>query len=394
MPSVIKRIQEYNKDISGELLQMKMEALLESPFRFYRGTCHLFAEDFQKAYSAKAKVTTWICADLHFENFGSYKGQNRLVYFDINDFDESFLGIPEVDLARFLTSIIIAGRQMRAKAKDIHDTLIMLADAYVANLHAGKALMMEHEVAHDKLKKYFDELLSRDRDAFIAKRTEKKKTGLVIKTDGVMSKPITASRKKQVFAALNRLLKSNKHFADLELKDAAFRIAGTGSLGLQRYEVLCYSKKRGKYYFLDIKEARRSCYTHITKIKQPRFANEAERTLYAGWVMQFCTPGYMQTLEIDNKWYVVKELQPTIDKMAIEGFGNDFKSLRESALEMAPLIAYAHIRSSGHKGASTADGLIKFSEKHKWKNDIIELSGDMADKNDKYYHTYLSSKHK
>jgi hypothetical protein len=28
----------------------------------------------------------------HIENFGSYKGDNRLVYFDIGDFDESLLG--------------------------------------------------------------------------------------------------------------------------------------------------------------------------------------------------------------------------------------------------------------------------------------------------------------
>jgi uncharacterized protein (DUF2252 family) len=33
----------------------------------------------------------WICVGLHIENFASYKGDNCLAYFDLNDFDESIL---------------------------------------------------------------------------------------------------------------------------------------------------------------------------------------------------------------------------------------------------------------------------------------------------------------
>ena len=91
MASVIKKIRQYQQD-NGSLLELKIRALKESPFRFYGGTCHLFAEDFVKLYKYKPKVKSWICGDLHFENFGSYKGENRLVYFDLNDFDVWLLG--------------------------------------------------------------------------------------------------------------------------------------------------------------------------------------------------------------------------------------------------------------------------------------------------------------
>ena len=104
MASVIKRINDYNAGIPATMQEMKWKALQESPFRFYRGTCHLFAQDFVKMYKDKPKVKTWICGDLHFENFGSFKGENRLVYFDLNDFDESILAGPEAEIARFIKS--------------------------------------------------------------------------------------------------------------------------------------------------------------------------------------------------------------------------------------------------------------------------------------------------
>jgi uncharacterized protein (DUF2252 family) len=109
--SLLKRIDKYNAGAPTVLYDLKMAALQESPFRFYRGTCHLFAEDLRKAYHPKTSIRVWNCGDAHFENFGSYKGDNRQVYFDLDDFDESFLGSPVAELTRFMTSIVIAGMQ-------------------------------------------------------------------------------------------------------------------------------------------------------------------------------------------------------------------------------------------------------------------------------------------
>src|ERR1700689_4007874 len=114
MSSVVNKINEYNAGIPAILQEIKWDALKESPFRFLRGTCHLFAQDFVKLYKYKPKVKSWICGDLHFENFGSYRGENRLVYFDLCDFDEAILASPEPEIARFLTSIIVAAGQMKA----------------------------------------------------------------------------------------------------------------------------------------------------------------------------------------------------------------------------------------------------------------------------------------
>ncbi|MFM6271696.1 MAG: DUF2252 family protein, partial [Dolichospermum sp.] len=74
------------------------------PFYFFRGTCHLFYEDLSENSGMNLAPLTWICGDLHLENFGSYKGNNRLVYFDINDFDEAVIAPCTWEIVRFITS--------------------------------------------------------------------------------------------------------------------------------------------------------------------------------------------------------------------------------------------------------------------------------------------------
>ncbi len=388
MPSLIKRIIQYNSTLPDNLRVIKYNAMMESPFRFYRGTCHLFAEDFTKLYGYKSKMRAWICGDLHFENFGSYKGENRLVYFDINDFDEAILATPHPEITRFLTSVIIAGNQLEASSKQIHEALKEIISKYAENLAAGKALMMERDIAHGQLKKYFDQLNNRNRTSFIAKHTIEKDGKLILRNDEKLH-PIDEKQKKAIIKSLKYLLRHDAHFSNLEFEDVAFRIAGTGSLGLQRYCVLCYHAKRGKHYLIDIKQARESCYKSILPINQCKFKDEAERINFIGQIMQFNAPGFLTSIEIYNVWYVVKELQPVIDKMTLEDFNNDFPGFKNVAIEMAPLIAYAQLRSSGRKGSSTADELITFAEKQQWQKNIIELSGELANNNSRYYKQFL-----
>ena len=391
MSSVLKRINAYNKPLPENLKKLKYTAMHESPFRFYRGTCHLFAEDFKELYGYDSKVKTWVCGDAHFENFGSYKSANRLVYFDLNDFDEAILSNPQPEITRFLTSVIIAGQQMRASDAVAHKALQEITSLYSATLRQGKALMMEGDLAKGILKKYFHRLQSRDRETFITKHTTQLKGKWKLKPDDAHFMAIDKNKKEAIFASLKPLLKQNKHFANLDYVDAAFRIAGTGSLGLERYAVLCYDKDKKKHYLVDIKQTRRSCYKDILKIKQPAFANEAERIIYAGYTMQFNAVAFLTSVSIENKWFVVKEMQPLIDKLSLESFKTDFAALRESALDMAPLIAYSQLRSSGHKGASTADELMRFADKDKWEKEMIDLSAKLADNNNKYYKAFRES---
>ena len=75
------------------------------PFAFYRGTACLFYADMASAQDHWADERTgrvWIHGDLHVENFGTYMNSHGELIFDVNDFDEAYLGHFSWDLRRFL----------------------------------------------------------------------------------------------------------------------------------------------------------------------------------------------------------------------------------------------------------------------------------------------------
>jgi len=65
-------ILRFNEGRDPERLDMKYEAMRQSPFAFFRGTCHLFWEDWPRDSPLDSAPATWVCGDLHLENFGTY----------------------------------------------------------------------------------------------------------------------------------------------------------------------------------------------------------------------------------------------------------------------------------------------------------------------------------
>ena len=131
MPSLSTRIIEFNKSLSQEMLTHKYEIMAENAFSFYRGTCHLFYEDLYADKVLIKSLLSWLCGDLHLENFGSYLGENKLVYFDLNDFDEGILGPVSYELSRMLTSIFIAFETLKIDS----DQAATMARQLLTNLH-------------------------------------------------------------------------------------------------------------------------------------------------------------------------------------------------------------------------------------------------------------------
>ena len=116
--SIVERIQRYNAGREPERLARKYEAMGQSAFGFLRGTSHLFHEDWNGGAVLDRTPAAWITGDLHLENFGSFKGDNRLAYFDLNDFDEATLAPCARDLARMLTSALVAARSLKLKERE------------------------------------------------------------------------------------------------------------------------------------------------------------------------------------------------------------------------------------------------------------------------------------
>src|ERR1700749_870649 len=134
MTTLHQRLEQFNQGLLPEMVQLKYEAMSENAFRFFRGTCHLFYEDLAAAEPLPLSPHAWICGDLHIENFGSYKGDNKLVYFDLNDFDEALLVPCSYEVVRMVTSIFIAFDNLEIEAEKAMNMARLFVKTYSATL--------------------------------------------------------------------------------------------------------------------------------------------------------------------------------------------------------------------------------------------------------------------
>ncbi len=91
-----------------ELVPIRHGRMGATPFTFYRGAAGIMASDL--ARTPRTTLDAQICGDAHLSNFGLFKGPDRRLLFDINDFDETATGPFEWDLKRLVASITIVGR--------------------------------------------------------------------------------------------------------------------------------------------------------------------------------------------------------------------------------------------------------------------------------------------
>jgi len=146
---ILEAISNNNAGRDPERLAMKYAKMAQSQFIFLRGACHLFYDSLPDLPLFQEAPLAWCCGDLHFENFGSYKGDNRLVYFDINDYDEAALAPVTWDMVRLLTSIQCGADALNATAAEALAVSRSCLEAYRSALINGKPLRaLSHSSNH------------------------------------------------------------------------------------------------------------------------------------------------------------------------------------------------------------------------------------------------------
>ena len=140
-------VRRFNAGRDPERLQRKYAAMRASPFAFLRGSCQLFYARMARGGVHKTAPSVWACGDLHFENFGSYEGDNGLAYFDIVDFDESALAPATWDLVRLLASVQVGAAMLQVGSAGAQRLCRTFVEAYADALALGKAYWVERDTA-------------------------------------------------------------------------------------------------------------------------------------------------------------------------------------------------------------------------------------------------------
>src|SRR5215213_11117502 len=112
----------------------KFRKMAADPFAFYRGSAPLFYADVDRLEDPWADDETsrvWIQGDLHAENYGTYMDSAGVLVFDVNDFDEAYLGHYTWDLQRMAASLALLGFRKALSDASIARLIETYAGAYL-----------------------------------------------------------------------------------------------------------------------------------------------------------------------------------------------------------------------------------------------------------------------
>jgi uncharacterized protein (DUF2252 family) len=390
---VLETIRDFNAGREPRRLAMKCAAMRASSFAFLRGTCHLFyGHPLSGAVFSKAPKV-WVCGDLHLENFGSYKADNRLVYFDLNDFDESALAPATWELVRLQASILTAADSLDISPELATSLCQSFADAYADALTTGHALSIERETAQGLIKTLLDSVHNRTRKEFLDRRTQAKGRRRTITCDHRHALEATAEEKVVAAELVEAFAATQPDPKFFEPIDIANRIAGTGSLGVERYMVLVAGKGAPDgNYLLDLKLALPSSLEQGLSVVQPKWPSQAHRVVELQRRMQAVSAAFLCPLVRSQRSYVLRGLQPSEDRVTLGGTHVTADQLRDVIQEMGRLVAWAQLRSSGRQGSAIADELIAFgADRTEWRSDLLAAASQCAEQMKRDWQVYCKA---
>src|SRR5664279_2158723 len=121
--------------VVDEDLDLKHTRMAEGVFSFFRATFYRWAETWADLCPELAAAPTVLAvADLHVENFGTWRDADGRLIWGVNDFDEAYPLPYTNDLLRLASSAQLASAQLAISPKDACAAILA---GYTAALECG-----------------------------------------------------------------------------------------------------------------------------------------------------------------------------------------------------------------------------------------------------------------
>jgi uncharacterized protein (DUF2252 family) len=361
------------------LLKLKHQLMAQSPFVFFRGAAPVMAADL--AVIPSTGIEAQICGDAHVRNLGAFAAPDGRLVFDINDFDETIRGPFEWDLKRMAASLVLAGRESHHKESSARDAVQHCVTRYCEQMRAF-AKMPLLEVGRFQVHRLGD--VQPVHQALVKAERATPLHNLEQLTESVPGKPgmrrfkeikpnltrITGSQAEKVLDALapyrEMLEPQRQHLLSLYRPiDVAFKVVGTGSVGLRDYCIYFEGNGPGDPLFLQIKEEAHSVYAPYLQKAHP-VPHNGQRVVTGQRAMQVQSDPFLGWTHIGARQFLVRQLNDhkgSIDLTDLAGSG-----LPAFGEVCGELLARGHARSgdplviSGYlgNGDAFAESLARF----------------------------------
>ena len=313
----------------ADAFRTKFRKMAADPFAFYRGSACLFYADMRELDDRWADERTsriWIHGDLHAENFGTYMNSEGVLTFDVNDFDEAYLGHFSWDLRRFVASLALMGWQKALPEDAVRELAGDYLRAYIEQV--GVYVEEEKDDAHalnlENAQGHILDVLCAARSATRIALLES-----VTRLDGEKRRFHRAARTRelddderarvtQAFAAYLETIppdKRERREIFYALKDAVGTSGfGIGSAGLTAYSLLIEGRDQAHEndVILTMKQGNVAAASRIVDDAAVRdyFDHEGHRTVVSQRALQQHTDPLLGYTTLDGVGYVVADLSP------------------------------------------------------------------------------------
>ncbi|MEU7277725.1 DUF2252 domain-containing protein [Streptomyces sp. NPDC045431] len=368
----------------GELLaadpaafRVKFRKMAASAFAFYRGTACLFYADLEQErdggpYLDERTGRVWIHGDLHAENFGTYMDANGRLIFNVNDFDEAYVGPFTWDLKRLSASLALIGYTKALSDGQITELVRIYAAAYRERIHALAAGARHEDVPPFTLDTAEGPLLDALRDArsltrfgLLASMTEIRDFERRF-SSGAGTIELDAATRYKVLAAFDGYLETLPESSlarpdSYRVKDVVGRRGiGIGSAGLPSYNILLEGNSDAleNDVVIYMKQAQTPAVSrHVTDpAVRAYFHHEGHRTVISQRALQAHADPWLGWTELDGAGQLVAEVSP----YAVDLDWSDIDDPEEIAATVADLgraTATMHAAADDESGHS----LVPFS---------------------------------
>jgi uncharacterized protein (DUF2252 family) len=312
----------------ADAFRTKFRKMAADPFAFYRGSACLFYADMatlEDRWCDERTSRVWIQGDLHAENFGTYMDGAGRIVFDVNDFDEAYLGHVSWDLRRFAASFALLAWR-KALGDDVIDQVLRrYLEAYLDQVHAFVAADDDREFAlhRENTEGAVHEL--------VLETTERTRIGLLDRmtvverhrrrfADGPRTRRLDDAERDRVLAAVERYRETlptgaRRREVAYDVKDVVGAGGfGIGSAGLPAYNVLLegYDQALENDVVLSLKQGNVPAPSRVVTDPAIRrhFQHEGHRTAASQRALQSHASPFLGHTELQGIGFVVAELSP------------------------------------------------------------------------------------
>ncbi|KJD19440.1 MULTISPECIES: DUF2252 family protein [Halomonas] len=370
---VIEAIQQANAPLSTAHRQAKYAKMAASPYRFFRGSNHLYWQDVWHdwrfaLFGGWPNTQTWLQGDAHAYNFGAYGHHDDQVRYGMDDFDDALIGDYQYDVWRLAISLVLDAREnAELSPKAIDKALNKLLEGYMDTLSVHReddvaihAITLDN--AKDPLKSFMGKVADKQSRARMLEkwttldpdkgRQFAERPGKLANLPADVASQLSRIVEQEYQQTLQHPIKESdpQHF---RVKDTARRLdAGTGSLGVERYYVLIEGGADHEHddVILDIKEqVTPEAYRLMDKAQQQAwrklFPNEGIRHAAAFHAIAEHPDAYLGWLTMNGKVFSVRERSPFKKDYPTHKLSSG-KAYRKLARQWGEILAREHLRGA------------------------------------------------